>query len=333
MWYLSESTIKSLHKHGLRGSVYDLAGLKGGFHSNQEKTSISYENPQLLTVRVLFPQKSQCGSFQSSLEGMVKRSFDKDADVVHTRVYARVNEPTNPLAILSSDYISAENPDSGEFSVFSRLSSPDDMIVDPAMQPILWENANLSCFSGGCKGKRCYLMSQTSYVQHADNDNNILIMSAENHDRFDGYSPNIAIRWVGATDRTVIVKGEEVTFCDIAIECLNAEVYRCVGSSIKLGTVSDSEKMTYFTSVTMPNPTQFRQFLTFKYLETKGLQRSDEPVLAKMSRVRAEVKQTMEQSPDITIDLNLQLKNKRNLAALGVVDGSKGSCLFVCLID
>ncbi len=52
-----------------------------------------------------------------------------------------------------------------------------------------------------------------------------------------------------------------------------------------------------------------------------------------MSRVRAEVKQTMEQSPDITIDLNLQLKNKRNLAALGVVDGSKGSCLFVCLID
>jgi hypothetical protein len=80
--------------------------------------------------------------------------------------------------------------------------------------------------------------------------------------------------------------------------------------------------MTYFTSVAMPNPTLFRQFLTFKYLETKGLQMSDdpEPVLAKMNRVRAEVKQTMEQSPDITIDLNLQLKNKRNLAALGVVD-------------
>jgi hypothetical protein len=35
------------------------------------------------------------------------------------------------------------------------------MIVDPAMQPILWENANLSCFGGGCKGKRCHLMSQT----------------------------------------------------------------------------------------------------------------------------------------------------------------------------
>ena len=39
-----------------------------------------------------------------------------------------------------------------------------------------------------------------------------------------------------------------------------------------------------------------------------------------MSRVRAEVKQLMEQSPDITIDLNLQLKNKRNFAALEVID-------------
>lgn len=322
MWYLSESIIKSLHKYGLRGSVYDLAGTKGGFHSNEEKISIFYENPQLLAVRVLFSQESQCGSFQSSLEGMVRRSFDKDADIVHTRVYAPVNKPMNPMAVLSSDYISAENPDTGDFSVFSRLSSPDDMIVDPAMQPILWENANLSCFGGGCKGKRCHLMSQTSYVQHADNLNNILIMSAENHDRFDGYSPNIAIRWVGATDRTVAVKGEEVTFCDIAIECLNAEVYKCVGTSIKLGTVSNSEQLTYFTSVAMPNPTQFMQFLTFKYLETRGLQNSvdPEPVLAKMSRVRAEVKQMMEQRPDITIDLNLQLKNKRNLAALGVVD-------------
>ena len=78
---------------------------------------------------------------------------------------------------------------------------------------------------------------------------------------------------MGVTDRTVTVKGEEVTFCDIAIECLNAEVCRCKGTSIKLGTVSDSEQMTNFTSVAMPNPTQFRQFLTFKYLETKGLQR------------------------------------------------------------
>lgn len=171
-------------------------------------------------------------------------------------------------------------------------------------------------------------MAQTSYVQHAENDNNILIISAENRQRFDGRvfddgcAPHIAIRWVGATDRTVTVKGEELTFCDIAIECLDDEVYQCVGASVKPGTVSDSENLTYFTSVAMPNPSQFRQFLTFKYLETKGLQRSDDRghVLAKLSRVRAEAKQTMEQSPDITIDLNSQLKNKRKLAALGVVD-------------
>ena len=113
----SESTITSLHKYGPRGSVYDLAGLKGGFHSNQEKTSITYENPQLLTVRVLFAQETHCGSFQTRLEGMVKRVFDQDADVVHTRFYTPVSKPTNPMAILSSDYIPAENPGSGESSV------------------------------------------------------------------------------------------------------------------------------------------------------------------------------------------------------------------------
>jgi hypothetical protein len=128
VWYLSETTIRSLHKFGLRGSVYDLAGMKGAFHSNHQKTSIAYENPQLLAVRVLFSQESQCGSFQSSLEGMVKRSFDKDAEIVHTRVYAPVNKLPNLVAVLSSDYITTDNPDSRDFSVFSRLSSPDDMI-------------------------------------------------------------------------------------------------------------------------------------------------------------------------------------------------------------
>jgi hypothetical protein len=229
------------------------------------------------------------------------------------------------MAVLSSDYISTDNPDSADFSVYSRLSSPDDMMVDSEMQPMLWENANLSCFGGGCKGKRCHLMSQTSYIQHADNDNNILIMSAENHDRFDGYLPNIAIRWVGVTERAVYIKGEEFTFCDIAIECRNAEVYRCVGTSIQLGTKSDPDQMTYFTSVAMPNTTQFMQFLTFKYLESKGLQNSSndsESPYDKMRRVRAEVKRTMEQMPDITIDVNITLKHKRNLAALGVGDAA-----------
>ena len=321
MWYLCETTIKSVHKFGLRGSVYDLAGIKGAFHYNEEKTSIKYESPELLAVRVLFSQKCQCGSFQSSLEGVVKRSFDNNAVVEHTRVYSPVSEPTNPVAVLSSDYITTDNPNSGEFSVFSRLSSSDDLIVGPTMQPILWENANLSCFGGGCKGKKCHLMSQTSYIQHADNANNMLIMSAENHDRFDGYSPKIAICWVGVTDRAVTVNEEEVTFCDIAIECLNADVYKCVGTSIKTGTKSDPDNMIYFTSVAVPNPTQFKQFLTFKYLENKGLQQNinvSEKELAKMSRVRAEVKVTMEQDPDVTIDLNIQRKNKRILATLEV---------------
>ncbi len=258
---------------------------------------------------------------------MVKRSFDNDAEVVHTREYSSVDKPTSWAAILSSDYNTADNPDSDNYSVFSRLSSPDDLLVDAAMQPILWENANLSCFGGGCKGKRCHLMSQTSYIQHADNENNILIMSAENHDRFDSFSPNIAIRWDKVTDRIVTVNEQEVTFCDIVIECCNRDVYKCVQASIKAGTTSEPQNLSFLTSVAVPNPTEFKQFLTFKYLETKGLQNihryGSENALAKMSRVRADVKVTMEEDPRITIDLSMKVKNKRNLASMRVAENSE----------
>eukprot|EP01038_Epipyxis_sp_PR26KG_P015458 gene15458-20856_t len=193
MWYICETTINTARKYGLRGSIYDLAGKAGAFHSNQEKSSIKYDSAQVLAVRILFSRESECGSFQSKLESMVRSCFDSNAYIVHTRVYTPVERSTNLVAVLSSDYVTSDNPDSNDFSVYSRISSPDDLIIDSTMQPILWENANLSCFHGGCKGKKCHLMSQTSYIQHADNANNILIMSAENHDRFDSYSPKIAI--------------------------------------------------------------------------------------------------------------------------------------------
>eukprot|EP01038_Epipyxis_sp_PR26KG_P008676 gene8676-11723_t len=241
---------------------------------------MKYDSAQVLAVRILFSWESECGSFQSNLESMI------------------------------------------------RISSPDDLIIDSTKQLILWENANLSCFHGGFKEKKCHLMSQTSYIQHGHlimPITNILIMSAENHDRFDSYSPKIAIRWEEAEEITssrtaVIIKGVELVCCSIAIECLNAEVFKCIGNSIKTGTRSDADKLTYFTSVAVPNPTQFKQFLTFKYLETRGLQNSDdsEAVLAKISRVRETVKLIMEQDPNFDIDLNLQHKNKRNFVALGI---------------
>eukprot|EP00981_Chlorochromonas_danica_P006457 scaffold1401_cov180-Ochromonas_danica.AAC.7 len=160
--------------------VYDLAGRKGASYYNEERTSIQYDADQTLVINVLFNAESQCGIFQSELEGMVKRVFDAQAIIVHVRQYTAVKRPTHPVAILSSDYVSTDNPLSDDDSVDSRLSSPDDTEVDPSMQPILWENVNLSCFNGGCKRKKCHLMSQTFYTQHADNENNVLIMSGEN---------------------------------------------------------------------------------------------------------------------------------------------------------
>lgn len=162
-------------------------------------------------------------------------------------------------------------------------------------------------------------MSQTSYTQHASNENNILIMSAENHSRFDGYNPKLTIKWVGETDRIVTVHGEDLTYCDISIICINEDVFHCVGSNVKPGAATDATNKTYVTSLAVPNPSLFKQYLTFKYLETVGLQVSDEyeNKVAKMGRVRAEVTQKMRQEFDgLTIDLDLKPKNKRNIAAV-----------------
>jgi len=251
----------------------------------------------------------------------VKRVFDSEAVVVHTRVYNAVPQSPNLLAVLASDYDTKDNPESDQFSLCSYRSAYGDTIdVDPSMEPLLWENASLSCFAGGCKGVRCHLMSQTSFSQHASNPNNVLIISAENHMRFDGYDPKIAISWVRETDRTVIVKGEELTYCDIQIECTNEEVFRCVASHVKTGSASDSSALTYTTSVAVQSPALFKQYLTFKYWETLGLQQASteaESKAEKLARVRRAVTEKMrDEFEGLMIDLLLTPKNKRAIAAV-----------------
>jgi hypothetical protein len=84
-------------------------------------------------VRVLFAKEEQCGGFQSTLEAMVKRVFDAEAVVVHTRVYAAVKRSPNLMAVLASDYVSTDNPESDSFSLFSSRSAYDAVDVDPSM--------------------------------------------------------------------------------------------------------------------------------------------------------------------------------------------------------
>lgn len=169
-WYLAETKLTSAHKRDLRGAVYDRAGRSGAFHSNEDKKrSIYYSSAETLTVRVLFTERGQCGAFQSRLAVMVKRWFDLEAYIEHTRVYKAVTWSPNFMAVLASDYDSADNPESDMFSLFSSRSQHDAVDVDITMQPLLWESVNLCCFSGGCRGERCHLMSQIWYAQHASN--------------------------------------------------------------------------------------------------------------------------------------------------------------------
>ena len=316
-WYLAETLLTTAHKSGLRATVYETAGRSGAFYSNENKNlSIYYRSSDTLTVSVLFKDQSHCGIFQSTLESMVMRCFDRDATVVHNRAYTAVAWSPNLIAVLASDYVSADNPESYEYSLYSTPSVYDAVVdVNIQMQPLLWERADLSCFSGGCKGERCHLMSQTWYKQHASDENNILIMSAENHFRFDVFYPKIAINWVGETDRVVTTNGEELTFCEIQIVCVNEEVFKCVRNNIKIGAIHCVETLTFTTSVAVPTPSLFKQYLTFKYWETLGLQEASaviESKQAKIARVRATVTERMrsELGDDLTIDLNVSKKDR-----------------------
>jgi hypothetical protein len=153
-------------------------------------------------------------------------------------------------------------------------------------------------------------MSQTSYTQHASNENNI---------RFDGYDPKIAIKWVRETARTVTVKGENLIFCDIQTVCVNNEVFRCVVNNVKSGAESDPSALAYTTPVAVATPSLFKKYRTFKYCtwESLGLQESAEPEnkLTKIARGRAEVTDKMRNDLEyLAIDLQLTPKNKRAIA-------------------
>ena len=103
-WY----RLKLCWRRGLRASVYEAAGKSGAFHSNEnKKLSIDYSSLDTLTVSVLFKERSQCGKFQSTLEGMIMRYFDSEATVVHKRTYTAVTWSPNLMAVLASDYTSA----------------------------------------------------------------------------------------------------------------------------------------------------------------------------------------------------------------------------------
>jgi len=277
---------------------------------------------------VLFATESECGSFQSTLSDIVRFRFPL-ASVQHNPKYAKVQKTEDHEAILGEHYKSEDNADSPEcYSVDSRMTVPgfEGVPVHADMQPMLWENASLPCFAAGNKGIICHLMSQTAFTQYAAEPSNILIISADNHFRFDGYSvdtsgiPKIAIRFVESTLQTATVSGTERTVVRIAIECIAVDVYHAVKASVKEGTDYQEDRLTFFTTVAVPNADLFRQFLTFKYWETLGLWDSVDPSKPRITetsekrlkRVREEVAVKMALEPDLySIDTAEQRKPKK----------------------
>lgn len=134
--------------------------------------------------------------------------------------------------------------------------------------------------------------------------------------------PKIAIRYVDTLQQMVTVNGAERTFVKVAIECVDQDMYATMTRIVKRGSEFQEATLTILTTVAVPNPNLFRQFLTFKYWETKGLWKSalddNSPRITETScenrlkRIRAEIKEKMFSQPELyTIDLTEKRKHKR----------------------
>ena len=275
-WFCCEIKFKSANQlSGLRRLVYNHAGAKGAMYSTTDKiSSIYYEgNSGNLIVRVLFSTESECGSFQSTLIDLVRPRFD--VSIEPTEHFTRVHKTENHVAILSLHYDSSDDDHFPEcFSIESRLTEFETVPIHADMQEMMWENVNLPCFAGGSLGHLCHLMSQTAFYQHSTNPNNTLIMSWENHARFDGFSveppvPKFAIRYVDSTNNTVVVGGTTRTLVRIAIECSSQEVYNAIKLEVKPGHEAVPDENTFYVLLAVPDPNSFRRFITFKYWENR----------------------------------------------------------------
>ena len=262
-----------------------------------------------MIVRVLFATESECGSFLSTLVELVRPRFDVQIECCDH--FTRVRKTENHAAILSLHYNSIDNQYSPEcYSIDSRLTLFETVPVYKDMQEMMWENVNLPCFAAGSKGRLCHLMSQTSYYQHASNPNNTLIMSLENHARFDGFSveppvPKFAIRYVATTDQTVTVGGTTRTLVRIAIECFTEEVYKAIQLEVKFGSLPVDDEKAYYMLLAVPDADSFRKFVTFKYWENKVMMEDSNATETKENKLKrarelAKSKLSDEQDFDMT---------------------------------
>jgi hypothetical protein len=217
-------------------------------------------------------------------------------------------------------------------SVFSHLSEVAGIGLQDEL--VMIENPRKSAFVG-LSGYRCHLKSQTIYPQHKDDPNNVLCMSWEFHQRFDGLNvihgymvPQITIKYigcafesenVGAGVRAGVPRDRVKVF--VSIESPEDWVLNVLIDGMKTGSsfkeIDNVRKIVSFVYVEYSE--EFQYFLTFKYNETKAVwkkKRMGETMIeTEAHTLRVESREKAERFTPNVPDLNAALGSTRSETA------------------
>jgi len=248
-----------------------MAANSSAFYSENELHSIFYDQDDL-KINVLFSSLDGPSKFINVLIGHFDGfGFDQIVNFEN-----KVDEITLPSEyckfVLLRDYIKKES-DSDDFSISDTVRTHDSTVgISPDIELMMIENVRGDDFIQ-CKAFKCHLMGKTAFKEHKDNPNNILYMSWNTHQRFDGlnttwepFVPQIAIKFIEAGKIVSVPNSRDRVKVEICIECPNDEVLSIMQRRVKDG--MRTVKNCIFTWVFVENAQEFERFLTYKYTET-----------------------------------------------------------------
>ena len=215
--------------------------------SADKGSSIYYENSDL-SVNLLFDKRDSCPQFLSTLYETLKY-YQFATEMIYDEEFKEVAVAVLPQFVLHMHYNTKDSPDSDEFSVAVTVRTHISLFTGATDEAVLLmvENPNLVDFVG-LQPYRCHLMNQADFDHEKNNPNNILLLSWNLHQRFDGLktigdhlTPQIAISFVARSNFVEDIGGFERERVSISIESPNQVVLDAVNSQIKPGSTYDRE--------------------------------------------------------------------------------------------
>lgn len=263
------------------------ANALGYYHINRAQ-SIYYEGNDL-RMKILFSSADNCHVFLNILHETMHRLYTRpcrgDAEVTFNHNYERIRLQDLPEAILPGHYDSNEYDSPALTDHISDDSASVVSLSNPTAHLLMIEDPDRE-YMVGLNVYDCHLMSVSKYPKEKNNPNNILRMSWNLHQHFDGLNmqgnhlvPSIAIGFVCADKQEDVQVSHDYTELKyrvtVSVESPDKRILKAVGGMLKAGSKPNpDESGKLYSFVYVDSAEDFERCLTVKYNETQALWQS-----------------------------------------------------------